>query len=269
MSLSSSRVRALVLLAVCAALGLGCASTANHRVDAAPSFDFESDVFAFANQLYWEYSFDEETGKQVARSREEEVEFGQRCMVMTRGARQFHRAARFEPAAARVNEEQYRQLVARVFATSTRRLEPSEPISIPGYANLKELSADLESLVKSEVPGRWRAYFQRGDWRMIFPFFDEHQRRIAREFVEALDAKRLPIARLIRFPRITVNHAVLVYAAEEDAAEIHFTAYDPNYPEAPFRFVFDRGSASFSVPARSYYLGGYVKVYQAYDGWIF
>jgi len=255
------------------AIALGCAHPTPSALPADAAvrrgFDLERDVFDHPNQLYWEYEFDEKSGEQVGRPRDEPVEFGQRCMTMARGVRQFHRAARFEPDLPRVSEAEYRALVRRVFATGLREEDPDERIAIPGYADLRSFSREHEQLVKSETPGGWRSYVQRGNWRMFFAFFDFQQRATARELLLEIDREELPIVRVVRFPKITVNHALLLYAAEKTATQIRFFAYDPNHLEGPLELVFDRGSASFVLPRRNYFQGGYVKVYEAYHGWLF
>jgi hypothetical protein len=146
---------------------------------------------------------------------------------------------------------------------------PDEKIVIPGHGDLRALSREHEAMLKSETPGSWRSYVQRGNWRMLFAFLDRQQRATSQDLIDSLSLGDLPIVRMIRFPNITINHAVLIYAAEEDVHEIRFTAYDPNYIDGPLHFVFDRGSASFILPPRNYDSGGYVSVYQAYHGWLF
>ena len=59
-------------------------------------FDFERDAFDFANELVWEYLFDDVTGAVTFRRRQPKPAYTHRCFVLTRAARLFLYHARFE-----------------------------------------------------------------------------------------------------------------------------------------------------------------------------
>ena len=244
----------------------GVVACASPQVRSPRPFDFDRDIFAYPNQLFWEYDFDEETGTQVGRPRDEPVEFGQRCIVLSRAVRQFHRIAQFDGDAPRVGRDEYQRLIRKVLQSDQRDPYPREYVTIPGYADLRSFSRDYEALLKSETRGAWSSYFQRGNWRMLFPFSPSQQRDTAQDLLDALAAGLLPIVRLVRFPHITINHALLIFAAEESASEVRFEVYDPNDVQAPRTLTFERGSVSFKMPRRKYFAGGAVSVYQAYHG---
>jgi len=58
----------------------------------------------------------------------------------------------------------------------------------------------------------------------------------------------VPLVHLFRFPRITINHGLVVYAMTESEREIQFEAYDPNIPEHPAKLIFDRIKQTFNFP---------------------
>jgi hypothetical protein len=150
-----------------------------------------------------------------------------------------------------------------------RNASASRRVTIPGYADLHDFSSKQELLLKSETPGAWRSYLQRGNWRMLYPFSPRQARATADDLLAVLERNELAIVRLVRFPNITINHAVLIFEAEASPAEIRFHAYDPNHVEAPMTMVFDRATAIFELPPLNYFIGGPVSVYQAYHGFWF
>jgi hypothetical protein len=64
-----------------------------------------------------------------------------------------------------------------------------------------------------------------------------------------------------------INHAILIFAAEETEAEIRFSAYDPNQPGQPVSLRFDRATHTFILPVNSYFPGGRVDVYEIFHQW--
>jgi hypothetical protein len=168
----------------------------------------------------------------------------------------------------RLDDEAYRSLIRRVVAVDpARTLEDADRIVIPGYANLREFSAAQEKLLKAECGGAWRSYFQRGHWRMVFPLSRRHQDRAAESFLDALRHNRPPVVHIVRFPRLTINHAVLLFDARQTEREIVFAAYDPNDASEPKELTFDRATRTFSFPANDYFPGGPVDAYEIYRSW--
>jgi hypothetical protein len=142
-------------------------------------------------------------------------------------------------------------------------------VVIPGFANLREFSSHHEELLKNNTRGRWRSYLQRGNWRMIFPFSPEHQRTTAEALLASLAEGHPPIVHVLRFPRITINHTLLIHGARSTATEIHFFAYDPNQPDRTLLLHYDREQATFLFPRTRYFLGGRVSAYEIYDGFLY
>jgi hypothetical protein len=99
---------------------------------------------------------------------------------------------------------------------------------------------------------------------MVLPFTRRHQARVAAGFLAAIRRNDSPVAHILRFPQLTVNHAILLYDARESGGEIVFSAYDPNHPERPTTLTYDRATRAFSFPANNYFPGGRVNAYQVY-----
>ncbi len=243
----------------------GCATRTPAVAPAPARFEFSADTFAFANELLWSYQPDPETGRLVGRPRDPEPDFTLKCGPMARAARQFHWGARFEPASPLVDEAGYAALVHALFDTDPRR-PPTDRIAIPGYADLRSFSSAHEALVKAALEEIWPNAMQRGNWRLLFPFWPSEQRELSDRMQDELARGWLPIVHLVVFPERSINHLVLVYAAETTKAEIHFSVYDPNLADRPLALTYDRAARTFAYPRTPFFAGGVVKAYEVYDG---
>ena len=245
----------------------GCAT--RPQFVGARAFDFQRDTFAYANELKWEYHFDAQ-GKWVHERREPPPDYTLHCFAVARAARQFFQNASFDPGQPIADVETYRLLVRRITAVDPARPAPAEKkIIIPGYANLRSFSEAQEKLLKAECGAAARSYFQRGNWRMVFPFSRASQERTARLLLADLQQNRPPVVHLVRFPQLTLNHAVLAFAAQETPEEIIFSLYDPNQPDTAQTLKFDRATRTFSLPTNHYFLGGRVDAYEVYRSRIY
>jgi hypothetical protein len=232
------------------------------------AFSFERDTFSYPNELVWEYLFDDTTGKTTHRRREPPATYSHHCFVVVRAAKQFFLHARFDPALAAAEEAEYRKLVRRVVHRSPRCPSPPEKrIVIPGHADLRSFSAAHDALLKAECGGAWESYFQRGHWRMIFPFRRAHQEKMAARLAEALRERQAPVVHVVRFPSLAINHALLLCDVRETESGLEFAAYDPNKPERPAPLTYDRATRTFSLPRNDYWPGGPLDVYEVYEGW--
>lgn len=257
----------LLCLAIPIILLSGCAT--GPKADPAPprAFNFQQDTFAYPNELVWEYFYDT-NGVWKNRRREPKPTYSLHCVVVARSARQFFDFARFDPQQPVADEATYRRLVRRVIRTNPRRRIPLEQrIVIPGYAGLRQFSQAHERLLKEECGGAWQSYVQRGHWRMIFPFSRHKEERVAQQLLEELQRNHPPIAHLVRFPSLMINHAILIFASDESPKEIHFLSYDPNHPAGPVTLTFDRQTRVFTLPYNDYFPGGRVDVYEIYHQW--
>ena len=258
------RIAQTVLLLVALA---GCATR-----NATPQrpFLFYHDSFSFSNQLVWEYRFDEATGKTTTVNREPPPTYSQHCFVVARAARQFLDHTQFAPEQAAVADSNYRDLIRRVVSRSPRRISPPEDkITIPGFADLREFSRAKETLLKEECGGAWRSYFQRGHWRMIFPFTRGHQEHTAQTLLSKVQELETPLVHVVRFPKLSINHAMLIFDGSESPEEIRFSVYDPNNPHVPETLVFRKEAGRFELPRNLYFGGGRVDVYEIYSGCLY
>lgn len=244
----------------------GCASRCVQEYER--PFTFQTDTFAYRNDLVWEYVFDDETGKVSHRSRDPKPDYTHHCFVVARSARQFFQHARFDPHLARVGEQRYRSLIRQVVARDPSRCTPLEDrIVIPGFSDLRDFSQGKEQLLKEECGGAWRSYFQRGHWRLVMPFTRGHQQREAQRLAAAIRSGKPPVVHIGKFPQLTINHALVLYSVVETSDQIHFATYDPYEPHRPETLTFDRQTRTFSFPRNPYFVGGEVDIYEIYKRW--
>ena len=246
----------------------GCTS-APRALNGSRPFYFERDTFAYANELVWEYRFDER-GRWTSKPRQPKTEYTHHCFVVARSAKQFFLHARFDPDRPVTDSETYRQLIRTVVSISPHKELPDrERIVIPGYANLREFSQAQENLLKAECGGAWHSYFQHGHWRMIWPFSRGHQQRTAEKLVGDLKRNHPLVVHVARFPSLTINHALLLFDCSETDKEFRFAAYDPNSPVGPVTLTYDRATRTFTLPTNFYFPGGRVDVYEIYRNWCY
>ncbi|MBC8001769.1 MAG: hypothetical protein H7X97_04195 [Opitutaceae bacterium] len=240
----------------------GCASPvrpANPR-----AFAFDQDTFAYANELVWEYYFDEK-GAWKHRRREPPREYTHHCFVVVRSARQFFEHARFDASEPVVSAESYRKLIRKVVNRDpSRALAEDRKVTIPGYASLREFSQHQAKLLQEECGGAWQSYLQRGHWRMLFPFSQRREEREVERWMESLKLNHPPVVHIVRFPQLTINHALLILAADSRENEVRFEVYDPNQPENPGLMTYDRRKKTFVFPGNDYFIGGKVNAYEVY-----
>lgn len=250
-----------------AALLLGLCGCASRPFVGTRPFDFQTDTFAYANDLVWEYHFDA-NGKWVHHRREPEPDYTHHCFVVARSARQFFENARFDTDQPVATDAEYRRLIHRVVSIDPDHPLPnSKKIVIPGYANLREFSAAHEKQLKSGCGGAWESYTQRGHWRMIYYFSRTTQARTVQRLLADLKDNRPPVVHVVRFPQLTINHALLVFGARETEKQILFLVYDPNKPDSPKVLTYDRATRTFTFAGNDYWPGGRVDVYEVYRSW--
>jgi hypothetical protein len=238
---------------------------------AARSFRFERDTFAFAHELVWKYRLEPVTGKMTVFKADPPPAYYHRCFVMVRTVRQFFYHARFDPGLPAVKTEAYRRLVRQIISRNPRHgsAAPEEQVVVPGYDGLRAFSQAHEPLLKAECGGAWQSYFLRSHWRMVFPTPKWHQEQIARQLARSLREGGVPLVHLFRFPRITINHGIVLFGMTESEREIQFEAYDPNIPEHPVRLVFDRAGRTFIFPPACYWAGGPLSVIEIFRGGLY
>ena len=245
----------------------GCSTHRSLQPVNSRPFQFETDTFAYANELVWEYYYDED-GKWQHRKNEANPDYTHHCFVVARSARQFFQHATFDPSEPIANEDTYRTLIQEVISRDPA--QPSAPVKrvvIPGYADLRTFSDAYEDMLKQECGGAWQSYFQRGHWRMVLPFSGKARESEAEALAAAIRTWRPPVVHVFTFPIITINHALVLYDVQESSDQIVFTAYDPNNPESPVTLTFDRDEMIFILPSNDYWRGGRLNVYEIYRAW--
>jgi len=254
----------LLLLAV---FCVGCATSARQEAISHHKFNFQRDTFAFANELVWEYHYDS-NGKWVSNRRNPPAHYSQHCFVLARSTRQFFLNGRFDASLPKTDEKTYRSLIREITASNPRHpLPENRKIVIPGYADLREFSEAHEYLLKDNCGGAWQSYFQRGHWRMILPFTRHQQAGVVESLTQHLNRGDLLVVHVVRFPQLTINHAVVLFDFQATSDQITFKIYDPNHPSEPGTLIFDRRSRTFQMPANDYFPGGRVDVYEVYWKW--
>jgi hypothetical protein len=245
-----------------AAVVSGCASVApmDVAVRRAPSPDllrFGVDTFAFANE-----SRSKNRGKPDL--------YANYCFVMARSLRQFFLFARFDPAAPRLESEDY---VARVRAVVARppwapALPADDRIVIPGYGSLREFSAAQEAAVKDGLGGRFWTLVHWTNWRVGFPMTAAQQERVAREIVAELRAGRLVQMLVTNLPKVELNHTVVAFGYRQTARGVEFAIWDPNEPGAAGAVLFDEARRRFWAERMFDTEPGVIRAFRMYYSWL-
>jgi hypothetical protein len=239
----------------------------------AATFSFERDTFAFQNATVLKYK----EGVPFLRARSNGDDppnlYTRRCFVMTRTVMQFRKFARFVPGGAPLNDQ---ELAARVRAVTHRAAwrEPSpenQRVVFPGYASLREMSKARENVLKENIGSGFVTYFRPSNSRMFYEHSQKYQETTHVRLDAALRRGELFIGYLSTYPRMSINHAVLVYAEKRgpSGSEIErYLVYDPNHADAPRELVWSPRERAFSYQKDIDFVGGFVRVYQAYGNWL-
>ena len=244
---------------VIASLGVALSASA------AQPFNFQRDTFGFANMTVFEY----ENG--IAHLRRGDVakqeRYTRRCFVLSRAVWQFRKFARFDVHAPPLDD---RELIARIRAVTRRQawkpeLPEKERIVFP-YADLREMSRKRGRVLQETVGKGWPTYWRPGNYRVFFAPGRSYQEQTHRNLEAALAGGDLFIGYLTTLPRLSINHAVLVYAHKDSApgGMTHYLAYDSNHPEGPRELTWLERDHTFSYQKDWDFVGGPVRVYQVY-----
>jgi len=228
-------------------------------------FQFERDTFAYHHELVWKYHFDPQSGAMTTFKADPPPAYYHRCFVMVRATRLFFDYSRFAPELPLADAETYRKLVREVISRNPRRSCPdAERIVIPGYENLRAFSQAHEAVLKAECGAAWESYFLRSHWRMIFRVSGRFQEKMAEKLKRSLAKRGLALVHLYRFPRITINHGIVLYRFADSGQVIEFEAYDPNIPEHPVTLVYEKNRRVFTFAPNIYWGGGVLSVMEIF-----
>lgn len=251
-------------------LVLGAAGCAVHPKGPIPvrpqPFQFGRDTVGFTNETRWIY-VERPDGGMTGHSRDQAPAYSLRCFVVARMNRQFFDHAVFRPGEPRVPPEVLRARLREVMGRSRRTPSgtgPGERVEIPGFRDLRELSEAHGDWLRADGGAAFESYFQRGHWRMLFPFWPAQQVRVAERLVSDLADGRPRVLHLVRFPQLSINHAVLVHGVRPMAGGWEFSVADPNDPDQAQRLLFDAERREFRWPRVPYFPGGKVHAYEVY-----
>lgn len=228
-------------------------------------FQFERDTFAFHHELVWKYHFDPATGAMTTYKADPPPTYYHRCFVLVRATRLFFDYARFAPELPPADTETYRELVREIISRNPRRpATESERVIIPGFDSLRSFSQTHEAVLKAGCGAAWESYFLRSHWRMIFPVHGRFQEKMVEKLKRSLAKRGITLVHLFRFPRITINHGIVLYRFIETGEQIEFTAYDPNIPEHPVTLVYEKKRRVFTFAPSIYWGGGVLSVMEIF-----
>src|SRR2546423_3289422 len=246
----------------CAAIFLAAASA---QAGSADGFDYSRDTLSFANWTFVPY----ENGHIVSHKNQVGHHYSRRCFVMTRTVGQFYKFARFEPNAARLDE---RELQKRIRAVTRKPpwhdpLPPEKRIVIPGYRNLRELSAANTELMQRNIGLGLVVYLRPGNGRMFYLHGKGYQAKTHDELERTLTRGDFFIAYLSDFPILHINHSVLVYKHDRprgaDGTD-YYLVYDPNHPDGPRHLKWLPAKREFNFQKDQEFAGGFTRVFQVY-----
>lgn len=238
---------------------------------AAP-FYFDRDTFAFHNATVLKYKNGLPTLQRQLAS-DPANQYTRRCFVMSRAVVQFRKFARFDPRGVRLDDK---QLAHRVREVARHRpwapaLPENQRTVFSGYANLREMSKARREIFQRNLGSGFATYFRPSNWRMFFQRGGGYQEKTHGNLAATLGRGDLFVAYLSTYPRLSINHAVLIYGRKpgdsKNGIEKYFV-YDPNHADAPRELTWSPSERTFAYQKDIDFVGGPVRVYQAYGKWL-
>ena len=247
------------------------AVTLAHANASASDFRFDRDTFAFANQTVFEYHEGHASLRKPSAVKRDA--YNRHCFVLCRTAMQFHKFARFDPRSAPLDDT---ALAARISAVTHRAawekaLPENQRIVLPGYKDLREMSKAHRELVQKTIGHGWPSYFRISNARMMFQQSARYQEETHARLNAALARGQLFVGFLTTYPRLSINHSVLVYKQKSfspNPGVERYLVYDPNHPESPRELSWSPHTRAFSYQKDWDFIGGFVRVYQVYSKWL-
>jgi hypothetical protein len=238
---------------------------------AASDFRFNGDTVGFANATVFEYREGHPYLRQRAKG--EPKRYTRRCFVLCRTTMQFQKFARFDPHAPPLDD---RALAARIRSVTRRAtwgkpLPTNQRVVFPGYTDLRAMSAARREVVRANIGLGWPTYFRLGNMRMLYENGSTYHKGTHANLNAALARGELFVGFLTTYPRLSINHAVLVYkrkpASQNDGID-RYLVYDPNHPESPRELTWSSRDRAFAYQKDWDFIGGFVRVYQIYGKWL-
>jgi hypothetical protein len=251
----------------CLACCLVLIALAQSIAHAAP-FNFQRDTFAFKNATVLKYKNGLPTlQRQLAA--DPTNQYTRRCFVMSRAVVQFRKFARFDLHDAPLKD---RQLAARIRAVVRRApwdtpLPENRRVVFSGYKDLRELSKTKTEVFQRNLGSGFATYFRPANARMLFQHSPKYQEKTHANLDATLARGDLFVAYLSTFPKLEINHAILIYGRKRGYSKDGFTrylVYDPNHPEAPRELTWSPRECAFAYQKDIDFVGGFVRLYQCY-----
>jgi hypothetical protein len=203
----------------------------------AEPFQFSKDTLSFANETVFQH--DDQPVPTVGFLHPQKNTYNRRCFVVCRGVLQFYKFARFDPKAPPPDDKTLARLIRKIARRPVWKAElpESERIVIPGYPNLRTLSAKRSDVIQRNLGYGWPTYVRPGNFCFVFPPSIAHQKKTLARMDEELAKGKLTILWLTMFPSMALNHTLLVYdrkvRGHGEKAHTVYTVYDPNYADKP------------------------------------
>ncbi|PYL14665.1 MAG: hypothetical protein DMF43_00605 [Verrucomicrobia bacterium] len=237
----------------------------------AADFRFDRDTPAFANQTVFEYHEGHPSLRKPSTVRRDA--YKRHCFVLCRTAMQFKKFARFDPRSAPLDDT---SLAARIRTVTHREpwadpLPEDQRITFPGYKDLREMSKARRELVQLNIGHGWPSYFRISNARMVFQQSAGYQENTHAHLNAALARGQLFVGFLTTYPRLSINHSVLVYKRKPfspNPGVERYLVYDPNHTESPRELTWSPRDRAFSYQKDWDFVGGFVRVYQVYGKWL-
>jgi hypothetical protein len=241
--------------------------TLAHANAGATEFRFDRDTFAFANQTVFEYHEGHPSLRKPSTVRRDA--YKRHCFVLCRTAMQFKRFARFHRRGAPLDDA---SLAARIRLVTHRDpwadpLPEDQRIVFPGYNDLREMSKARRELVQTSIGHGWPSYFRISNMRMVFQQSGTYQKETHDRLNAALARGQVFVVFLTTYPRLSINHSVLIYKQNgfsPNPGVERYLVYDPNHPESPRDLNWSPHTRTFSYQKDWDFVGGFVRVYQVY-----
>ena len=234
---------------------------------AEPDFRFGRDTFDFANQTVFEYHEGHASLRRGSSVKKDA--YKRHCFVMCRTAMQFKKFARFDPRGTALDDA---TLAARVRTVTNRDPWAGPPadnqrIVFSGYKDLREMSKDRREVMQASIGHGWPSYFRVSNMRMVFQQSTTYQKRTHDRLNAALARGEVFVVFLTTYPKLSINHSVLIYKQKSfspNPGVERYLVYDPNHPESPRELTWSPHTRSFSYQKDWDFVGGFVRVYQVY-----
>src|SRR5213080_3663489 len=146
---------------------------------------------------------------------------------MSRSVVQFRKFARFEPRGAALDDKQLARCIRAVARHRpwARALPEDQRVVFPGYANLREMSKARREVFQKNLGSGFATYFRPSNARMFFQRGREYQDKTHANLDAALSRGDLFVAYLSTYPRLSINHAVLIYGRKPGRSKDGLTGY--------------------------------------------